>query len=110
MAHFYVDSSVLVKRHIAEHGSAWFRALADPAAGTTIITAQISIVEVVSASQIHGCSTRQPQQDWLSMLHLQPHDRRIDGRVMYTQRTSSADYSKIIFALPVLLLVAHRPA
>jgi predicted nucleic acid-binding protein len=49
MADFYADSSVLVKRHIAERGSTWFRTLADPATGNTIITAQISIVEVVSA-------------------------------------------------------------
>lgn len=49
MADFYADSSVLVKRHIAERGSTWFRTLADPATGNTIITVQISIVEVVSA-------------------------------------------------------------
>ncbi len=49
MADFYADSSVLVKRHIAERGSTWFRTLADPATGNTIVTAQISIVEVVSA-------------------------------------------------------------
>jgi uncharacterized protein len=49
MTDFYVDSSVLVKRHIAEPGSAWFRALADPGTGNTIIIAQISIVEVISA-------------------------------------------------------------
>ena len=49
MLTFYADSSVLVKRHIAEPGSAWFRALADPSSGNTIVTAQISIVEVSSA-------------------------------------------------------------
>ena len=49
MADFYADSSVLVKRHVAERGSAWFRALADPSMGNTIITAQITIVEVISA-------------------------------------------------------------
>jgi hypothetical protein len=49
MTDFYADSSVLVKRHIVERGSAWFRALADPATGNTIITAQISMVEVISA-------------------------------------------------------------
>lgn len=49
MTTFYADSSVLVKRHIAERGSAWFRTLVDSAAGNSIITAQITIVEVVSA-------------------------------------------------------------
>ena len=49
MTNFYADSSILVKRHIAERGSAWFRTLADPTTGNTIITAQLSRVEVVSA-------------------------------------------------------------
>lgn len=38
MAHFYADSSALVKRHIAESGSAWFQALAAPPAGNAITT------------------------------------------------------------------------
>lgn len=49
MATFYADSSVLVKRHIAEQGTLWFRQLADPASGNVIITARVSVVEVFSA-------------------------------------------------------------
>jgi uncharacterized protein len=49
MPDYYADSSVLVKRHIAEVGSAWIRALADPATGNLITTARISMVEVYSA-------------------------------------------------------------
>ena len=49
MGDFYANSSVLVKRHITEVGSGSFRALADPTTGNTIVTAQISIVEVISA-------------------------------------------------------------
>jgi len=49
MADYYADSSVLVKRHIAEIGSAWVRALADPASGNLITTTHISMVEVYSA-------------------------------------------------------------
>jgi hypothetical protein len=49
MAAYYADSSVLVKRHVPEVGSVWFSALADPAAGNTIVTAQISLVEIYSA-------------------------------------------------------------
>ena len=49
MADYYVDSSVLVKRHGHEIGTAWFRAVADPTTGNLIITARISIVEVYSA-------------------------------------------------------------
>ncbi|MCP9495188.1 MAG: type II toxin-antitoxin system VapC family toxin [Pyrinomonadaceae bacterium MAG19_C2-C3] len=46
---YYSDSSVLVKRHVLEVGSPWFRTLADPRSGNIIITAQLSIVEVFSA-------------------------------------------------------------
>ena len=51
MADFYADSSVLVKRHVREAGTDWFVAVADPATGNTILTAQISQVEVISALQ-----------------------------------------------------------
>jgi uncharacterized protein len=49
MADYYADSSVLVKRHIAEIGSAWVRALFNPHSGNLIATMHISAVEVYSA-------------------------------------------------------------
>jgi uncharacterized protein len=49
MADYYADSSVLVKRHVREAGTDWFRMLADPASGQVITTARISQVEVYSA-------------------------------------------------------------
>jgi predicted nucleic acid-binding protein len=49
MTTYYVDSSVLVKRHILELGSAWFIALTDPSARHRLISSRISIVEVSSA-------------------------------------------------------------
>ncbi len=48
---YYADSSALVKRHIRETGTTWFRALSDPISGNIIITSRISMVEVYSA----GC-------------------------------------------------------
>jgi uncharacterized protein len=51
MADFYADSSVLVKRHVREAGTDWFAAIADPVTGNTILTAQVSQVEVISALQ-----------------------------------------------------------
>ena len=33
MATYYADSSVLVKRHVAEVGTPWVQALTDPTAG-----------------------------------------------------------------------------
>jgi predicted nucleic acid-binding protein len=49
MAEFYADSSVLVKRHVPEVGTLWFRGLADPAAGNLIMTVRVSVIEMFSA-------------------------------------------------------------
>lgn len=49
MANYYADSSVLVKRHVNELGSQWFRGLVDVANGHLIFTARVSLVEVYSA-------------------------------------------------------------
>jgi predicted nucleic acid-binding protein len=51
MAHYYADSSVLVRRHAAEIGTAWVQALTDPVAGHSIMTSRISTIEVISAFQ-----------------------------------------------------------
>lgn len=47
--YFYADSSSLVKRHVAEAGSAFVKNEFEPASGNIVITAKISIVEVLSA-------------------------------------------------------------
>ncbi|HMV49858.1 MAG TPA: type II toxin-antitoxin system VapC family toxin [Blastocatellia bacterium] len=46
---YYADTSVLVKRHVPEVGSAWVRALFKPSAANTIITAQLRLTELYSA-------------------------------------------------------------
>jgi len=49
MPDYYADSSVLVKRHVQEAGSIWFRSLCAPNAGNVILTARLSMAEVYSA-------------------------------------------------------------
>ena len=49
MADFFFDASALVKRYVAEVGSAWVSSLALPSAGNRIFVAAISAVEVASA-------------------------------------------------------------
>lgn len=49
MAGYYADSSVLVKRHVAEIGSGWVQSLCDPQANHLIMTSRISQAEVYSA-------------------------------------------------------------
>jgi len=46
---YYADSSALVKRHIAEAGSAWIDQEFDAARGNRIITTKLSVAEVLSA-------------------------------------------------------------
>jgi predicted nucleic acid-binding protein len=48
MGLIFVDSSALVKRYIAEQGSAWVRAWIEPQHGNTIIIAEVAIPEVIS--------------------------------------------------------------
>lgn len=49
MAAFFCDSSAIVKRYIAETGSAWLSAATNPVSGNRIYIARITFVEVVSA-------------------------------------------------------------
>jgi hypothetical protein len=44
MAHFFGDSSVLVKRHVREVGTSWLQALTDPSSGNIIIIAALHAV------------------------------------------------------------------
>lgn len=46
---YYLDTSALIKRYVAETGSAWIRALADPKAPNLLLTARLTIVEARSA-------------------------------------------------------------
>lgn len=49
MAAFFCDSSAIVKRYIAETGSAWLLANTNPASGNFVYVARITFVEVISA-------------------------------------------------------------
>lgn len=49
MAIYFFDSSGLVKRYVAEIGTAWVQGLTDPSAGNGIYIAQITGVEVIAA-------------------------------------------------------------
>jgi predicted nucleic acid-binding protein len=48
MAVYFLDTSALVKRYVAETGSAWVTALCDPAAGHIIVISQAALVEAVA--------------------------------------------------------------
>ncbi len=46
---YFFDSCALVKRYVAEAGSAWVSSLIDPTAGNRVFISRITAVEVVSA-------------------------------------------------------------
>ena len=72
MSIFYLDTSALVKRHIAEIGSAWINALLDPSAAHTIIIAEITQVEAAAAiaarHRASGGISRQERDDAVDLL------------------------------------------
>lgn len=45
----FFDSSGLIKRYVAEQGSAWVEQLADPQTGNQLYVAGITLVEMISA-------------------------------------------------------------
>jgi len=49
VSNYYLDTSALVKRYIDETGSAWLRALVDPALSPVLVVSQLLIVEMASA-------------------------------------------------------------
>jgi len=46
---YYADSSALAKRHVSEIGTAWIEQEFDVASGNKIVTAKLSVAEVLSA-------------------------------------------------------------
>lgn len=49
MAHYYFDSSALVKRYVVETGTGWVTALCTPEAGHTINLVRITGAEMIAA-------------------------------------------------------------
>jgi uncharacterized protein len=49
VAEFYLDSSALVKRYVAEVGTSWITGLCVPAASHTLYIVRISAAEIVAA-------------------------------------------------------------
>ncbi len=49
MAHYYLDSSALVRRYVNERGTGWIADLCEARAGHVIYTARVSAAEIVAA-------------------------------------------------------------
>jgi len=46
---YYLDTSALIKRYVAEIGSDWIRSLVDPVTGNLLLTSRLTVVEARSA-------------------------------------------------------------
>lgn len=63
MTTYFLDASALAKRYLTETGSQWILTIANPAAGHTIIVAEITRVEVAAAlASRHRASSGISQQ------------------------------------------------
>ena len=49
MAVYFVETSALAKRYIAEVGSLWLRALLDPSTGCSIYVVRVTAIEMIAA-------------------------------------------------------------
>jgi hypothetical protein len=49
VAVYFVETSALAKRYIAETGSMWLRALLDPSTGCSIYVVRVTAVEIIAA-------------------------------------------------------------
>lgn len=49
MAHYFLDTSGLVKRYVVETGTAWVQSLTSPTAGHSLFISRITQVETISA-------------------------------------------------------------
>ncbi len=49
MAVYFVETSALAKRSIAETGSMWLRTLLDPSTGRSIYIVRVTAVEIIAA-------------------------------------------------------------
>ena len=73
MTAFYVDTSALVKRYLAEAGTAWVRLLLAPTSGNTVAISEVTLVEAaaaLAARQRGGFITIEERDNALDLLLL----------------------------------------
>jgi len=118
----YFDSSALAKRYLQEIGTAWVRTLTDPTAGHTILTMEISQVEVAAALAARyrgGGITRRERDDAVDLLaahcdreyQLVPTARAVlAAAVELTQRQRLRGYDAVQLATALVAAATLRAA
>ncbi len=82
MSNYYLDTSALVKRYINETGSAWLRALVDPALSPVLIVSQLLIVEMTSAFNRRLREGTVNRDDYTRMMDAFRDDCLVEYRIM----------------------------
>ncbi|HEV2237768.1 MAG TPA: type II toxin-antitoxin system VapC family toxin [Ktedonobacterales bacterium] len=91
MAVYFLDTSAVVKRYVAETGSAWVTSLCDPATGHIIVISQATLVEAVAAICRKARLGTISQQDRDGLINA----FRRDARRSYSlERVTSTVYSR----------------
>lgn len=93
MAVYFLDSSAVAKRYVAEPGMHWIRALCDPLAGNIIAIAQIAKVEVVSAF----CSKARDQNPKTNITEAQRDQNIVRFRLDIQQTYSAVQISEDVY-------------
>lgn len=82
MSNYYLDTSALVKRYIDETGSAWLRALVDPALSPMLVVSQLPIVEMTSAFNRRLREGTVNRDDYTRMMDAFRDDCLVEYRIM----------------------------
>lgn len=122
MSDYFLDSSALVKRYIAESGSKWISQLTDPSANNAIFIAEITMAEVaaaLAAKQRASSGITQQQRDRALSRFLQDCDENfsllsVDGAaiaraVKLTQSYRLRGYDSVQLAVALLNSEALTP-
>lgn len=123
MSLYYLDSSAVVKRYFPEVGSTWIQELTAPAVGHTIVTSEISLVEVAAAISArrrapHGITQQERDQAIALVLRhghteyqLAPVNRLVIQRAIeLTTRHRLRGYDAVQLATALLLETSYTAA
>ena len=103
MNSYFIDTSALVKRYIAEIGSKWIQLLTDPDANNKLILSRITWIEVLSAfsrlkresvidDNIFDAVLQSFEFDWYTQYHIVEFDKALSnnaGKLVKKTSTTS---------------------
>ena len=101
MSLYFLDSSALVKRYVAEMGSLWIQSLTEPTAGHTLFIARITWVEVLSALARRQREAGAPQQDISSTISQFRYDLDTQYQVIELDQTLVELAGELVLRLPL---------